>query len=122
MTDDYMSIEDSLLAVLAEIRGQPNVGKDFPPGQISFVDEVELIRGWIEDHREYGVAYEAIITILEASAFQISSRAAVNYWRWGCSCGSRPSGSKMRVSIVDRFAVTLIAQGFLAGPLGPTST
>jgi hypothetical protein len=50
---------------------------DFPPEQLSFVDEVEQIRGWIEDHGEYGIAYEALIAMLEAFPFQVSSRAAV---------------------------------------------
>lgn len=55
MSDNYALIEANLLAVLAGIRGQPNVGKDFPPGGLSFVDEVEQIRGWIEDHGDMGL-------------------------------------------------------------------
>lgn len=43
MIDYHMLIEANLLAVLAEVRGQPSIGKDFPSEQLSFVDEVEQI-------------------------------------------------------------------------------
>jgi hypothetical protein len=77
MTYNYTLIEANLTAALAEIRGQPNISKDIPLDRSSFADEIEQILGWIEDHGEYGIAYEALIALLEAFPFQLSGRAAV---------------------------------------------
>jgi hypothetical protein len=77
MTVNHKLIEDNLSVVLIEIRGQANVGKLFPPELQSFSEQVEQIREWIEDVREYGLAYESLVTMLDAFPFQLSGRAAI---------------------------------------------
>jgi hypothetical protein len=54
MAVDSKLITTNLLAVFAELRRQTDSGKDFPPEMQSFADQVEQIREWIEDAREYG--------------------------------------------------------------------
>jgi hypothetical protein len=49
MTTDFKLIEANLLAVLAEVRQQEHVGRDFPLELLSFSGHVEQIREWIED-------------------------------------------------------------------------
>jgi hypothetical protein len=70
-------MEDNLATVLAEIRTQPDVGKLFPPELQSLPEEIEMLQGWIEEAREYGIAYEALVCLLESYPFQLSGRAAI---------------------------------------------
>jgi hypothetical protein len=77
MTVNHELVENNLSAVLTEIRGQVDVGKPFPPELQSFSEQVEQIREWIEDAREYGLAYESLVTMLEAFPFQLSGRAVI---------------------------------------------
>ena len=77
MSDCTNLIETNLLIVLAEVSEQPKVGKEFPSELQTFEKQVEQIRKWIEDVGEYGIAYESLISTLEAYPFQLSSRAAI---------------------------------------------
>ena len=77
MTVNTKLIEANLLAVLAELRQQSDVGNAFPPELLSFAEQVEQLREWIEDAGEYGIAYESLVATLEGFPFQLSGRAAV---------------------------------------------
>ena len=77
MTLDTRMIAANLLAVLNEVRRQSDVGTVVPPELQSFQEQVEQIREWIEDAGECGIAYESLVSMLEAFPFQLSGRAAV---------------------------------------------
>ena len=66
----------TLTAVLAEIRQQTELAPEFPPGRLSFDHQMERLRGLIEDHGEYGIAYEDLVSILDDYPFQLSDAAA----------------------------------------------
>ena len=70
-------IEANLLAVLGEIRVQPDVGKHFPADLQNYSDQIEQLREWIEDAGEFGIAYESIVSMLEAFPFKLSGPSAV---------------------------------------------
>lgn len=77
MTTDAKLIQSNLQFVLAEIGKQSRVGEEFSPDLQSFPEQVESIREWVEEAGEFGIAYEAIVAMLEKFPFQISGPAAV---------------------------------------------
>lgn len=77
MSTNAKLIKDNLLIVLLEIRGQSDVGRGFPPELQSFSEQMEQIREWLEEGGEYGIAYESMISLLEAFPFNLSGVAAV---------------------------------------------
>lgn len=77
MTANIKLIIERLAAVLAEVQAQIDVGKLFPPELQGFSEQVEQIREWIEDVGEYGIAYESLVSMLEAFPFELSGHAAI---------------------------------------------
>jgi hypothetical protein len=77
MTANSKLIIDRLAAVLAEVQVQTHVAKHFPPEMQGFSEQVEQIREWIEDAGEYGIAYESLVSMLEAFPFELSGQAAI---------------------------------------------
>ncbi len=77
MTIDARPIAANLSAILDEIRQQLDVGAGFPPALQAFPAQVELIREWIEDANEFGIAYESLVSMLEEFPFQLSGPTAV---------------------------------------------
>jgi hypothetical protein len=70
-------IKTNLLAVLTEIRNQPEVGVGFPAELQSYVEMVEQVREYIEDAGEFGVAYESLVCTLEGFPFKLSGSTAI---------------------------------------------
>ena len=70
-------IEKNLLAVLAEIRSQPEVGESFPHEMQSYSEMLEQLREYVEDAGEYSVAYEVIVSTLQRFPFRLSGSACV---------------------------------------------
>ncbi|SEL92877.1 hypothetical protein SAMN05216359_1279 [Roseateles sp. YR242] len=77
MTIDTSLIPANLLAILDEVRQQPDVGTGFPPELLTFSGHVERLREWIEDANEFGIAYELLVSMLENFPFQLSGPTAV---------------------------------------------
>jgi hypothetical protein len=77
MNDVDGLIESNLLAVLAELSQQPAVGATFPSEMRSYPEQVEQLREYVELAGEYGVAYEALVSMLEMFPFQLSGPVAV---------------------------------------------
>jgi len=77
MNDNRQLIAAHLLTVLNEVRQQEGIGSSFTTELLPFAAQAEQIRGWIEDAREYGIAYESLISMLEHFPFQVSGRTAV---------------------------------------------
>lgn len=77
MTTHTDLIESNLLAVLREIRNQPEIGAGFPPDLQTYAEQVEQIREYIEDAGEYGLAYESLVSTLESFPFQLSGAVAI---------------------------------------------
>lgn len=70
-------IEANLSIVLNEIRQQPEVGTTFPSEMLTYDEQVEQIREYIEDAGEYGIAYESLVSLLEGFSFRLSGHAAI---------------------------------------------
>jgi len=70
-------IKANLLAVLTEIRNQPEVGAGFPAELQSHEEMVEQVREYIEDADEFGIAYESLVCTLERFPFQLCSPTAI---------------------------------------------
>lgn len=77
MTSSAELIAANLLLILEEIRSQPEVGKAMPAELLSYEGQVERCRKWIEDAGEYGIAYEALVSMLEEFPFKLSGSAAI---------------------------------------------
>jgi hypothetical protein len=80
-------IKENLHAVFLEMADQPAVGASYPPNQADFGGHMGLLREWIEDHREYGLAYESIVEALETLPFRLSGAAAVKLLEVGLLFG-----------------------------------
>lgn len=77
MTADAELIKSNLQFLLAEIGNQSDVLEGFPLDLQRFPEEIESIREWVEEAGEFGIAYEAMVAMLETFPFQISGAAAV---------------------------------------------
>jgi hypothetical protein len=80
-------LEPRLLAILAEIQDQDEVGKTFPPDLMSFLETKKNIREFIEIGGEYGLAYEFLVSMLESNDFKISGPVAVKLLEVGLLMG-----------------------------------
>ena len=70
-------IKANLLAVLIEVRDQPDIGKCFSNKLQSYVEMIEQTREYIEDAGEFGIAYESLVCTLQSFPFQLSGAAAI---------------------------------------------
>lgn len=80
-------IRERLLSVLSEMREQSHLGKHFGGDSLSFVEEMDQLREYIEDAGEYGIAYESIVSALEDVPFTLSGKAAVKLLEVGLVLG-----------------------------------
>lgn len=94
MIDRRELIKSNLQAIMPELAAQPGVGASYPPNQASFQQHMALLREWIEEHREYGIAYESIVASLEAHDFRLSGKAAVKLLELGLLLGFKTERSK----------------------------
>jgi hypothetical protein len=69
-------VEKRLLRILSEIAQQEKTASGYGPDTLSFADEMEQIREWI-DVREYGLAYESLVVNIEQSPFVLSGATAI---------------------------------------------
>jgi hypothetical protein len=69
-------IKNNLLIILAELGNQPEVGGKFPPELQSYSEQVEQLREYI-DAKEYGIAYESIVAMLEEFEFLLSGPVVI---------------------------------------------
>jgi hypothetical protein len=72
------SIADRLRSVLREMREQSHLANQFGGDCLSFDEEMEQVREYIEDVGEYGIAYECVVSMLEKVQFVLSGKAAIN--------------------------------------------
>jgi hypothetical protein len=84
---DANSIKERLRRLLSEMREQSQLASYFGGESLSFEEEMEQIREFIEDAGEYGIAYESIVSALEDIPFKISGKAAVNLLEVGLLLG-----------------------------------
>jgi hypothetical protein len=70
-------IHENLSSILVEISAQPEIGAMFDPEQLSYDEQLDQIREFIDEAGEYGIAYESVVSILQSYAFILSSSAAV---------------------------------------------
>ena len=80
-------IRERLQGVLDEMRKQSHLANHFGGASLSFDEEMEQLREFIEDAGEYGVAYESIVSALEDVPFVLSGKAAVNLLEVGLLLG-----------------------------------
>jgi hypothetical protein len=86
-TPNANSIRERLRGVLSEMREQSHLANHFGDVSLSFDEEMEQIREFIEDAGEYGIAYESIVSALEEVPFVLSGKAAVNLLEVGLLLG-----------------------------------
>ncbi|MEY3172991.1 MAG: hypothetical protein RLZZ436_904 [Planctomycetota bacterium] len=76
--NSHEQIKERLLAVLGEIKQQVQLSSYFGGESLSFDEEMEQIREYLEDAGEFGIAYEVLVANLEQVPFMISGRAAIS--------------------------------------------
>lgn len=100
-------IEISLLQILAEIRVQDSIGKNFPDQTLAFKDEIVQIDDWIVNHGEYDIAYESIVCLLEQYQFILTGPTAIKLLEAGLIIGyktRRPENDRFnRAKLGDSF-------------------
>jgi hypothetical protein len=74
---NFNLVELNLISVLSEIEAQPEVGAMFSPELQSYSDQITQLREYIEDAGEYGVAYESLVSMLEAFPFKVTGPSVV---------------------------------------------
>lgn len=87
MTTDFATIEANLAEIISEISLQADVGSTFPDSLLSFDDTISRLREWVEEAGEYGIAYESVVSMLEASPFNLSGGSAVKLLEVGLLLG-----------------------------------
>lgn len=100
MSDNRELIVGNLKVIFTEIERQAGVGRSYPPGQMSFEDEMANLREWIFDVNEFGIAYENLVASLEAYPFRLSGQAAVKLLEVGLLLGFKTD--RPEDSIFDR--------------------
>lgn len=77
ISDHATIVARNLGSVLDEMESQTEVGKLYPPELMSFDEQMEQLRQYIEYAGEYAVAYESIVATLEEIPFVLSGPAAI---------------------------------------------
>ncbi|MBB3059991.1 hypothetical protein [Microbulbifer rhizosphaerae] len=70
-------VEKKLLGILEEMEAQKSLSTSYPEDGLSFEEEVQQIREYIEDAGEYSIAYEVIVANLEQIPFLLTGSSAV---------------------------------------------
>ena len=83
-------MESKLTLILEEMKMQPEVGVELPVHVQSLSEQLRDIEEWI-DVREFGIAYESIVALLEACPFRVSGKAAVCLLEAGLVFGFKSS-------------------------------
>jgi hypothetical protein len=94
----YEFVEANLSFVMREMSAQPEAAD--PKDTVAFEERMSDVREWIEDHGEYGLAYEAMVGELEAGEFRLSGRAAVKLLEVGLLFGfktTRPQDKRFKI-------------------------
>jgi hypothetical protein len=94
----YEFVEANLSCVMREMAAHPEAAD--PTDTASFEELMSDVRKWIEDHGEYGIAYEAMVVELERGAFHLSGRAAVKLLEVGLLFGfktARPQDKRFKM-------------------------
>lgn len=68
--------QSKLTLILQELQSQPEAGVSIPPGEQSLSEQLQCIGEWI-DVREFGIAYDTLVALLETCEFRMSGKAAV---------------------------------------------
>ncbi len=70
-------VETRLQDILEEMKTQDELAIHYSPDSLSFGEEIEQIREYVEDAGEYSLAYESIVVNLEEVPFGLSSSNAI---------------------------------------------
>ncbi len=70
------AIANNLLFIVNEIAKQEHLQFYYPPETMSFNEQIEEIREYIDVY-EYGLAYEGILCIFNEVAFEVTSNTAI---------------------------------------------
>lgn len=95
----YEFVEANLSSVMREMAAQPEAAD--PTDTASFEELMSDVGKWIEDHGQYGIAYEAMVAELESGEFRLSGRAAVKLLEVGLLFGyktKRPQDKRFNVA------------------------
>ena len=90
-------IKERLRAVLDEMKDQVQLSNHFGGESLSFDEEMEQIREFIEDAGEFGIAYEVLVANLAKVPFVISGKAAVYLLEAGLLLGYKTDDANDRI-------------------------
>ena len=93
-------VRQNLSFILSELVSQSDLADHFGGDNLSFDEQMEQLRLFIEDVGEYGVAYEVIVATAEQAPFTFSSKAAIKLLEVGLLLGfktDRPEDSVFNV-------------------------
>lgn len=90
-------VKQRLQAVFCEMKEQVHLSKHFGGELLSFDEEMEQIREYIEDASEFGIAYEVLVADLEQIPFVISGKAAVGLLEVGLLFGYKTEDAKDKI-------------------------
>lgn len=91
------TIRERLRAVLDEMKKQAKLSNHFGGQSLSFDEEMEQIREYIEDAGEFGIAYEVLVANLEQVPFLISGKSAVYLLEVGLLLGYKTDDASDRI-------------------------
>lgn len=87
MNSNCVLVEGNLMQVLADLKNQPALADQFPSEGMSYEEQMSQISEWIQDAGEFGLAYEAMISLLESFPFVLTGSAAVRLLEVGLIFG-----------------------------------
>jgi uncharacterized protein YutD len=90
-------IKKRLRAVLDEMKKQVQLSNHFGGQSLSFDEEMEQIREYIDDAGEFGIAYEVLVANLEQVPFVISGKSAVYLLEVGLLLGYKTDDANDRI-------------------------
>jgi hypothetical protein len=90
-------IEDNLLYILSELEKQKNLADFYPKENLSYNEQMALIKEYLEIAGEFGLAYEMIVSTLENYPFILSSTSAIKLLEVGLLFGFKTENIKDKI-------------------------
>ncbi|SDD11182.1 hypothetical protein SAMN05216345_10635 [Cupriavidus sp. YR651] len=88
MTKDFKFIEENLTFIIRELQLQCSGSETWlPDGMMSYAEQVAQIEGFACDAGEYGIAYESMVSLIEAVPVKLSGKAAIKLLEIGLLFG-----------------------------------
>jgi hypothetical protein len=90
-------VKERLLYILNDLEGQPVVSATYPANALSYDEEMQQIREFVEVAGEYGLAYESLVAAIECHPYVLSGRAAISLLELGLFLGYKTERDEDKV-------------------------